>query len=325
MSGGYQLRSRGESSSMPEKNNSTVGKPTHKVDDNATTSANSNQVQGTSNNNDVIIAAIRESEARINQRLESSNTNINERLMRIENSQKESLQLLGNRVEAIELVQKVAGGKITDMKTDIQKLQDDVKELNNIKTSYYAQIENAKKQAIRDELYAKRFNLIADGLPQTEVWETRNQSLEIVEDFLRNRLNIEPGQVHINDVHRLHKRGFQNRPRRGRRDENRAPAATLKPLPMIIQFGSILQRNHVLDKVRDILIPFNKDVSNVDQNKIYVNRHIPKKLRIDKKQLLDRYRKEREAKKDVEWYLDIENASMCLKVNGVVIQPLCSD
>ena len=74
-----------------------------------------------------------------------------------------------------------------------------------------------------------------------------------------------------------------------------------------------------MDQVREIFILYNKDESNIE--KIYVNRHFPKKLRTNKKQLLDRYKKERKTEKEVEWYFDVENATMCLKVNGVVIQP----
>ena len=81
MSTGYQLRSRGQLSDMPQKVISAMGKTTQEVDDITSNSAamdgkveaTISQVQPT--NNDVIIAAI----PRISQRLDSSESHINER------------------------------------------------------------------------------------------------------------------------------------------------------------------------------------------------------------------------------------------------------
>ena len=119
------------------------------------------------------------------------------RFQTVKNSVKESasnmeIKMLKDRIKKIEgILEKTA--KDSDLDEAFQRLIL-LEDLEKERT----------QQALMQESYDKRFNVLFHGLDEelNSVWETRNKTLKILHQFMRDGLNItDPSNIALADFH----------------------------------------------------------------------------------------------------------------------------
>ena len=133
----------------------------------------------------------------MNLRVTYPENNIKIRFQTVKNSVKESasnmeIKMLKDRIKKIEgILEKTA--KDSDLDEAFQRLIL-LEDLEKERT----------EQALMQESYDKRFNVLFHGLNEelNSVWETRNKTLKILHQFMRDGLNItDPSNIALADFH----------------------------------------------------------------------------------------------------------------------------
>ena len=122
------------------------------------------------------------------------------------NALDQNIELISNRLNQLELKYnekiKKKNEQVMSKSANKNYLDEAYKQLNNHK----GLVSEQKAQALMQESYQKRFNILLHGLEESDksVWETREETLKKIQNFIRERLNImQPPEIAIADFHRF--------------------------------------------------------------------------------------------------------------------------
>ena len=136
------------------------------------------------------------------------------------------------------------------------------------------------------ESYEKRFNLLIYGIEETDtsVWETREATLQLVQDFMKRGLQIKgPSAIMLADYHRLPqhpvlKNGIKVNP------------------PIIIKLTKSNDKRLIFGSLKN-LKQFNNARKLNEQNTVYITEHLPKQFQLERKALLPAFKEAKALKK----------------------------
>ena len=87
-------------------------------------------------------------------------------------------------------------------KATVQDIDDLKKKISHLEQSQHA----AKCQEIANEAHSKKLNLSIHGLDKNEVWEKKETTMLIFQNFLQEGLNLNLQDINIINIHRLPQR-----------------------------------------------------------------------------------------------------------------------
>ena len=155
------------------------------------------------------------------------------------------------------------------------------------------------------ESYEKRFNLLINGIEETDtsVWEKRETTLQLVQDFMKRGLQIkDPSAIVLADYHR-----FPQHP---------ALKNDIKVnRPIIIKLTNSNDKRLIFGNLKN-LKQFNNARKLNQQNAVYIIEHLPKQFQLERKALLPAF-KEAKALEKKSWRA--ENGHYCLYIENVKV------
>ena len=173
---------------------------------------------------------------------------------------------------------------------------------------------NSNNEMLMKESYSKRNNILIHGLPETEAWESREKSLIIFQEFIREGLKIaDPSFISVVDVHRLPQRPISKEGR-------------LICRPIIVKLASILDKERLFKNAKNLKSynekrdpnPNSSDKSNrlkSNRSQVYMTDHLPKEFVAQKKILYPKFIEAKRNKSKTFWR--IENGCYNLYVDDV--------
>ena len=177
-----------------------------------------------------------------------------------------------------------------------EKVQELLKEQNLTKL-------RSKREQISKEAYSKRLNLLVQGLVEDEsvAWEKREETEAILNKFLTEALQLNPGQVKLTDLHRLPQHPIY----KDKVKINR---------PIIFKVASVFDKHTIMTRLKML-----KDYNQRQQEscptapKVYVSEHLPKEMYEQKKLLMPHFKDARKMKLNTTWM--VQNGKYCLIVD----------
>ena len=127
--------------------------------------------------------------------------NISERIDKLN----EKLENFDRRITKLEYL---VEDKISKFQEELKTKADD-SALNKLHLKIHKIEQQQVDQRAKDvmqESYEKRFNLLINGIEETDtsVWEKRETTLQLVQDFMKRGLQIkDPSAIMLTDYHRL--------------------------------------------------------------------------------------------------------------------------
>ena len=148
---------------------------------------------------------------------------------------------------------------------------------------------------------AKKQNLIIYGIPESNHNESKEETLQIVNEFLKQQLKINQNIILI-DAHRLKAKKFDT--------SKPTTRSTSQDRPIIIRLSNLFDKDLILRSLKNL-----KPTGSIKQ-KIFVNQHLPASMFNQKKKLNEQYRKAKSEKLSPRWFIDFLSGNYCLDVGG---------
>ena len=193
--------------------------------------------------------------------------------------QKIEHQLESNKEDIAKLTKKLDG---LEPQVQFDELCSRVKYLEDV-------ADKAKREALQQESYNKRLNLLIHGVEETEgsIWEKKSETQIKLNEFLKDGLKIDPITLPLADMHRLPQRPVIVRGKRINR-------------PIIIKLTNAFDKNRILNNLKN-LKTYNQQrqeeqthsskENSVQPTKwpVYITDHLPQAF-LEQKKLLQYYR-----------------------------------
>ena len=220
-------------------------------------------------------------------------------------------------VRKMETFEKKIDAKLSDLDEKIlncqasnaatnSKADNNTLEITNLRNELNAHISSYKKAATLKELKSREHNLIIGNLPDQAVWETREQSMKAVRDFLTELFAVnseenpyyDPECIEIEDAHRVPQSpvSFFKENTNGRRK-------------MVFRVKTIMDKKNILKRCCDL-----KTINARKTTKLYVDRHYPKAMQDQQKILRGKFNQLRKDKKSPKFKVDFDKAEMCIEL-----------
>ena len=129
-----------------------------------------------------------------------------------------SLENLTKRLDVIDSKLEAVNSKINEVEEKFDEkynkleaqLNDKVsqKEFSDLEKQFKKQMELIYEENLMKEMYDKRLNLLIHGIEESvaSTWESKEQTIQIFQEFLSQGLGIDPKSMNIIDIHRLPQR-----------------------------------------------------------------------------------------------------------------------
>ena len=218
------------------------------------------------------------------------------------------------KVESIEhKINKIKNEKATTKELRKQETQtnDFINEHSQRITEISETINNAeyenRKNALRNEMYSKRFNNLIHGIKEKSgsVRETKEETGKLVIDFFQNALLIDdPASVKLAYVHRLPQHPVLRNNKKIVR-------------PIIIKLMNAFDKQLVFNNLKPL--KEHNETSNLKPKNpgyVYVAEHLPRELQMQKKRLIPIFRKAKEVEKKLHGRSLMGTISFILKENN---------
>ena len=221
----------------------------------------------------------------------------------IERKLNEVLQAVGNISERIDKLNEKLGNfdrritkleylvedKISKFQQELKTKADDsaLNELHlKIRKNEQQQVDQLAKDVMQ-ESYEKRFNLLINGIEETDtsVWEKRETTLQLVQDFMKRGLQIK--DIMLADCHRLPQHPLLKNGMKVNR-------------PIIIKLTNSNDKRLIFGSLKN-LKQFNHAKKLNQQNSVYITEHLPKQFQLERKALLPAFKKAKALKKKTSW------------------------
>ena len=152
------------------------------------------------------------------------------------------------------------------------ELQEKISSLKDQLGGLYSDI---KKDALLKESYEKRLNILMHELREPDsLWEKREESLTLFQDFMRDGLNIDdPTSIALFDAHRLPQRPKYNK-------------GTCICRPLIVKLATISDKNKIFSHLKNLKnCDETRNSSLLHHKSVYVSNHLPREFVLQKKRL----------------------------------------
>ena len=174
--------------------------------------------------------------------------------------------------------------------------------------------DKAKREALQQESYNKRLNLLIHGVEETEgsIWEKKSETQVKLNEFLKDGLKIDPITLPLADMHRLPQRPVIVRGKRINR-------------PIIIKLTNAFDKNRILNNLKN-LKTYNQQrqeeqthsskENSVQPTKwpVYITDHLPQAFLEQKKLLLPAFKEARKLGEKTKWVA--KSGEYCLFVDN---------
>lgn len=239
-------------------------------------------------NNDMaslLLQAIKDNGTVVTQKLDMTDSNFRE---------------LSTKVTNLEAAQADFNTEQTRMNLAIQKLQDDMKKMNEFKENQIKRAKTAENKAVMAEYHTKKYNCILFNWPEVKAWESPVDSRQQLNIFLKDVLKIDNAEeLKIANCHRL---GTVNK------DQKR---------PMIFRALFWDDREAILGKASKVLKTFNL----ANGTKYGISQQLPKRMQDNKDELWGEFKTARKNELKAKWKIDYSTAEYYLMVDGKEIRP----
>ena len=167
--------------------------------------------------------------------------------------------------------------------------------------------EDRQAEAVMKESCEKRLNILIHGLEEdrNSAWETRQETLKIILQFMREGLKIEnPSRFVFADYHRLPQRPlYKNRQKVDR--------------PVIIQLTSVADKHEIFAHLRN-LKSYNAARKVLNSKVQNVTQHLPKLFQEERKQLMPFFKSARLQKKTTQWKAEQGHYVLYVKIKKLI-------
>ena len=227
--------------------------------------------------------------------------NISERIDKLN----EKLENFDRRITKLEYL---VEDKISKFQQELKTKADD-SALNELHLKIHKIEQQQVDQHAKDvmqESYEKRFNLLINGIEETDttVWEKRETTLQLVQDFMKRGLQIkDPSAIMLTDYHRLPQHPVLKNGIKVNR-------------PIIIKLTNSNDKRLIFGSLKN-LKQFNNARKLNQQNSVYITEHLPKQFQLECKALLPAFKEAKALKKKTSWRP--ENGHYCLYIDNVKV------
>lgn len=200
-----------------------------------------------------------------------------------------------------ENIDELASHKLTD--NNLPLILERIKTLENV-------IQTNENDQIMRESYDKRLNLLIHGVKESVgPWELKEKTKEILSNFMRDGLRIDPESISLIDYHRLPQRPIFRANKKVTR-------------PIIIKVATVFDKQRILKSAKNLKqYNFDKSTSSADEHvsSVYITEHLPRILYNHKKKLLPLFKEAKKRNQRTRW--SIENGSYFLYVDNIKHSP----
>ena len=228
-----------------------------------------------------------------------------------------SLENLTKRLDVIDRKLEAVNSKINEVEEKFDEkynkleaqLNDKVsqKDFSDLEKQFKKQMELIYEENLMKEMYDKRLNLLIHDIEESvaSTWESKEQTIQIFQEFLSQGLSIDPKSMNIIDIHCLPQRPvFVN--------------GAKKTRPIIVKLSTIEERKRIFSSLKN-LKNFNKVRKESNTLPVYVTEHLPKDFQNQKKRLMPQFKEARKLNKSTYWR--VVQGQYCLFVDNVKILP----
>ena len=228
---------------------------------------------------------------------------------------------------------KVAILEKIDPKNRLTAIENTIKEFQDAETALDRTKVDIENKFIMHDLKMKERNIVVWGIPQHNVWESRQESYELCYKFLFHEvLKIPTSKViNIEDAHRLMGRAFStNNNKTSDNDfpvlyEERKVDIPNVPLknsyPLIFRASTMVQHKLIMKAFWQNLSHYNHN--NMHGYRIHVSeRHLPKRMQGDRKELLPQYLQSKKNGEKPRWFVNREKAIYCFRTKSNTYEPI---
>jgi len=236
-----------------------------------------------------------------------------------------ALKILTERIESLEYKFDNFENKFEKLNKKTEEQDDRITELEvavQAKVGYkeyyelLGRIETLEKEALQWESYSKRLNLLIHGLNGKEdsnIWETKEQTTKIFNDFMIKGLQLDPATIPLIDIHRLPQHPIQKHDKAVTR-------------PIIIKLANTMDKQTILKNLKNLKdynndrkLQFELSSCREKAQQVYITEHLPKIFYYQKKKLNSKFKEARKAGNKTRW--GISNGCYCLFINDNKVTP----
>ena len=221
----------------------------------------------------------------------------------------QKLDGVSTKLDALQSKHDLLDTKVMDIDDRLKLVEVTQNQMVLTKKAYEKAALKVQISSLANEINNKRFNIIIEGVPKSEVIETPEASEELVRDFLVNILKIDNGHdIGISDAHRLAVSG---------KYKGQRPPALIFKLIRLLEKRVIAKHLSNL-KAHNAKLPTG--------NKIFVNlNHLPMELEKDRKSLKSKFDDARKEKRKPKFKFNRETGLYCLHVGTAIHMPVRDD
>ena len=230
------------------------------------------------------------------------------KLVTLTNGQKS----MHKKLKKLDVIEK----KLSDLRTDhdalevrvaaeetrMDEITTRVNEIAAVKCRYEEAIKETQISQVGSKFSSMRFNIIIRNHKQddTNVWETKDESVGIVRKVLKDVLKVPRSEsIIIADAHRL----YTNKGRR----------------PLIFKLTTLVDKSKIWDCIQNIKT---YNAQQIDSEKLKIDMvHLPEKLSRDKSDLWKDYWKAKDEGHSPKWWFDVKEGQYCYKIGVRVFRP----
>ena len=199
------------------------------------------------------------------------------------------------------------GDEMTQLKTHLKEREAAVDQrLDQIDAKYAKALQKAENSVLAAELNSKRYNIVVEGIPKSDLNESWDDCVALAKDFLKDTLGIRKADdIAICHAHRL---------------AVSSKYQGSRPPPLIFKIIKLLDKKIIADHLRN-LKEVNKYLAN--DRKIFVKlNHLPSLLQKDEVSLKTLFNDARLAKKKPKFKFHRETGEYRLHVGQKVHRPV---
>ena len=211
-------------------------------------------------------------------------------------SNKESLKAL--ETKHYELAETVSGHD-----TRISSLESKYNALIEKENKRIRDVEQLRIDALFRDMMSKRWNIHVFNMTEAAVWESKEQSLDVVLRFLRDVLKI-PHDIAISDAHRL---------------PNSATTTRTGPRPLIFKLQKLFDKKLIADNLKN-LKQYNENLP-VGKRVFVELDHLPQRWKDDKRSLKDEAKEARQSGLKPRFKPNRVTGEYCLYIGNNVLRP----
>ena len=216
------------------------------------------------------------------------------------------LELTNKTLDELQQAHTTLASQVNTIDKRVTELEETKLQMKKMEQDFKSAILKAEVSSLSHELNSKRFNIIVDGIPKADLFETPEASEVVVRDFLKNTLRIpNSDNIGISDAHRLSvSNSYQG----------------IRPPALIFKLIRLLDKKLISDNLRNLKA---HNAALPKGKRIFVTlNHLPPQLESDRKSLNSTFQTARKAKRKPRFRFNRQTGEYCLLIDNEVHRPI---